>query len=86
MSEALILYTSVGCHLCEQAAELLAAARLDEAGWQLQSVEIADSEALVARYGIRIPVVQHAASGAELNWPFDAAELEQWLVGLSIRG
>jgi hypothetical protein len=40
-------------------------------------VEISDDDALMERYGIRIPVLRVA--DAELGWPFDAARLEQFL-------
>ncbi len=74
------LYTTLGCHLCEQAKEVL---------WQLEpavrvsitEVEIADSEELLARYGVRIPVIaiKDAPEAGELGWPFTADEVLIWL-------
>lgn len=63
------LYSTLGCHLCEEAAALVAPALAPDQ--VLEVVEIADSEALLARYGTRIPVLQSADSGAEIGWPFD---------------
>lgn len=79
MAETVVLYTTAGCHLCEEAATLLNEAGLPQQGWQVQAVDIASDAALVDAYGIRIPVLRHAASGSELGWPFDAAALQQWL-------
>jgi hypothetical protein len=72
----LILYTTAGCHLCEQAAVIL---RTELGGFNLQLVDIADSEALVTRYGARIPVLRISGSDAELGWPFDAFAVADFL-------
>ena len=72
---ALILYQRDDCHLCDQALALLAAARAPE----FDSVFIDDDEALEARYGLRVPVLRDEASGAELDWPFDAARLRAFV-------
>ena len=34
-----------------------------------------DDEALVEKYGIRIPVLKRARDGEELGWPFDEEQL-----------
>lgn len=69
----LTLYGTTGCHLCDQAEALLrqaAAARALE--WRY--VDIALDEALVARYGTRIPVLQ-VDDGRELGWPFSLLDI-----------
>lgn len=71
-----ILYTTAGCHLCDQAKEMILP-QLSAGGWQLQEVEIAESDALIDCYGIRIPVV--ATGEQELGWPFDEQQLEVFL-------
>lgn len=71
------LYTTSGCHLCEQALVLL-----EQAGLSVELVEIADDDGLFERYGLRIPVVgrcRRNSSVDELNWPFDADQLAAWL-------
>lgn len=78
MSSTVILYTTLGCHLCEQAKSLLWPL-LSERGCQLEEVDIADSEALMAAYGTSIPVVENPLSGERLYWPFDGAQLERLL-------
>lgn len=72
----LILYTTAGCHLCEQAEAVL---RNELGGFNLQLVDIADSEELVARYGLRIPVLRVGGSDAELGWPFNAFTVADFL-------
>lgn len=72
----LTLYTTLGCHLCEQLeAEL---ARLGADDIELQRIEIADDEALIERFGTRIPVLADAA-GELLERGFDAERLAAWL-------
>ncbi len=74
MQRTLLLYATSGCHLCEQAEALL-----QSAGALVETVEIADDEALLERYGVRIPVLRHRETGGELDWPFDAAVIQRWL-------
>ncbi|HEX5512887.1 MAG TPA: glutaredoxin family protein [Gammaproteobacteria bacterium] len=81
MSIHLILYGTDGCHLCDQASELLARP-LAEGRITVTNTDILDDPALEERYGIRIPVVQDAASRQELGWPFDLDQLEEFLAQL----
>lgn len=75
----LLLYTTSGCHLCEQAESLLR----QQTGLALRTVEIADDAELLERYGVRIPVLQRMDTGDELAWPFDAKEVEGLLTIVS---
>ena len=43
----------------------------------IELVEIADSEELMGRYGITIPVIR--ADHREIGWPFSANELQTFL-------
>ena len=74
----LFLYTTLGCHLCEQ-AEAIAVPLCQQAGLALTEVEIADSDTLLERYGVRIPVVRLESTDAELGWPFDTPQLQVYL-------
>jgi 2-C-methyl-D-erythritol 4-phosphate cytidylyltransferase len=76
--KTVLLYTTQGCHLCEQAEALLLPLLRTEM-LQMQSVEIADDDALIERYGIRIPVIRMSDSDEELGWPFDWAMLQGFL-------
>jgi glutaredoxin len=71
----LTLFTTEGCHLCEEAHELLLNVA-DSHSIQVTLQEIGDDEQLVARYGIRIPVVQFP-DNQELDWPFSETDIEQ---------
>jgi hypothetical protein len=74
----LVLYTTAGCYLCEQAEALLQqASGAKRLAWQ--SVDIAERDELVQRYGVSIPVLYDTASDAELGWPFNASELDRFL-------
>jgi hypothetical protein len=75
MSE-LILYTRPDCHLCDEAAGLLAVVAPDR---DYRLVDIEDDLALLDRYGIRVPVLRLEPAGTELGWPFDAAALTRFL-------
>ena len=68
----LLLYGTRFCHLCKQAEEVLYAA-----GVTAEYTDIAEDEALLEKYGMRIPVVRRTDNGAELGWPFDVAALER---------
>lgn len=84
--KSLLLYTTQGCHLCEQAETLLAPvleymnANFPD-GIALQAVEISESPALVEQYGIRIPVIKLEGQAEELSWPFDEAIAFAYLQG-----
>ncbi|SDI72250.1 glutaredoxin family protein [Billgrantia gudaonensis] len=72
----LTLYTTLGCHLCEQLEALLTL--LHDGDYRLERVEISEDEALLARYGVRIPVLVDAA-GEELDRGFEPTRLAAWL-------
>jgi len=65
----------MGCHLCEQAKELIA--RSSTTRIPLEECEIADDETLLADYGTRIPVLR-TSDGRELDWPFDEQTFLAW--------
>ena len=69
----LILYGTADCRLCEEAQGVIYQAL----GVPLNIIEITDDPDLLARYSLRIPVLQHATTGAELDWPFGATEVRQ---------
>ncbi len=76
----LTLYSTLGCHLCEHAKAVMA--NCLEEGTVLDEVDIADDEALMEAYGIRIPVVKDPRSGKEIGWPFDETQFNAWLRAL----
>ncbi len=68
-------YTTEGCHLCEQAWALVLSVEL--AG-HMQQVEIINSEADVASYGTRIPVIKINLTERKNGWSFDADDLTNY--------
>ncbi|MCA2018682.1 glutaredoxin family protein [Vibrio tritonius] len=70
----LTLYGTQGCHLCDDAYDLLVKAGVSQ---QVNSVDIADDDELSSRYGVTIPVLCYR--DAQLSWPFNFNELIQWL-------
>lgn len=76
--KTVVLYSTLGCHLCEQAKALILPL-LDRTGFQLEEKDIGDSDELMKQYQLTIPVVRKTATGEELNWPFDADQLEAFL-------
>jgi hypothetical protein len=74
---ALTLFSTAGCHLCEEAHALLTEylSAHPKLACLLKEVEIADHPPWLERYGTRIPVVRNDASGLELSWPFAAEDL-----------
>ena len=72
----LSLYTTLGCHLCTQ-LEALVAALANQKVW-LHHIEVSEDDALVARYGARLPVLADS-EGKELDRGFELARLSEWL-------
>jgi hypothetical protein len=70
-----LLYQRDDCHLCDLALGVLAQVRLPEP----DSIFIDDDAVLEARYGYRVPVLRDAGDGRELDWPFDATQVQAWL-------
>ena len=70
------LYTRPDCHLCDVAESII---RDSCAGAKLQTINIEDDLGLLRKYGIPIPVLQRMDTGSELCWPFDEAELIDFL-------
>ncbi|MDX2322477.1 MAG: glutaredoxin family protein [Moritella sp.] len=69
-------YTTEGCHLCEQAWDIVTDQGLVN---EMTRVEIIHVEADVARYGIRIPVIKNNVTDREIGWPFDSTELANFI-------
>lgn len=74
MATDVVFYTTEGCHLCDDAARLLAMlVPLNS----VTSVDIAEDDALLEVFGERIPVV--AIAGHQLSWPFSLLDLQTFL-------
>ncbi|MEP6482810.1 MAG: glutaredoxin family protein [Rudaea sp.] len=71
----LTLYQRDNCHLCDLALDVLARARAPE----FSSIFIDHDNEMEARYGERVPVLREELSRTELNWPFDAEAVADFL-------
>ncbi len=79
-----VLYSTLGCHLCEKAKHLIEAVPAGQTlDWR--EADIALDERLIEQYGVRIPVLRHCTSGEELGWPFDSHTLRLWLQAVAER-
>ena len=82
MTINLTFYTTDGCHLCEEAKELLQqllSTRPER--YQIEIVDIVEAESLIEQYGTRIPVIKRNVSVTDLGWPFDFSGLVAYVEG-----
>ncbi|KJV06257.1 glutaredoxin family protein [Methylocucumis oryzae] len=73
------LFSTVGCHLCEQAQELVRECSIVT----LEILDIFDHPDWQTRYGVRIPVLVEPKTQAELAWPFTLSELTTFIERMS---
>lgn len=71
----LILFGTSGCHLCEKAEVIVNAC----VPGGVETVDIAEQEQWLERYAVRIPVLYDSETKQELGWPFDLAEVEDFI-------
>jgi hypothetical protein len=69
-----VLYSSEGCHLCEQAL-VLCDSRIERLN--LQIVDIVEDELLVEQYGVHIPVLKRCSDDKALYWPFNIKQIDE---------
>jgi glutaredoxin-related protein len=74
MQILVILYGTDFCHLCDEAEAVVR-----EVGIAADFIDIAENDALLEKYGTRIPVLQRVDTGEELGWPFDATAITRFL-------
>ncbi len=78
----LILYSTWGCHLCEDAEKLLVASCAT-----FRVVDIVDDPKAFELYRTAIPVLVNAADHTHcLYWPFDHQRLAAFINELSLAG
>jgi hypothetical protein len=76
----LIIYSTLGCHLCELAKTQIEPL-LEPFALKLKEIDIADDEKLLEKYGVRIPVIRLEGNIKEMSWPFDTQGVYAWLKG-----
>tara|TARA_R100000656_G_scaffold68162_1_gene51494 strand:- start:1483 stop:1731 length:249 start_codon:yes stop_codon:yes gene_type:complete len=76
--QSIYLYSTPGCHLCELAREVISPL-LSHHSLYLEEIDIAESDELIEKYGVRIPVLKSPLHIDELGWPFDSAQADSFL-------
>ncbi len=80
MPRRFFLYSTLGCHLCEEAEALLLPLLVEaQAAGITIEIEVIDiaEEGLIDTYGLRIPVLRCAQTERELDWPFDVGQVRE---------
>ncbi len=73
----LLLLGTLGCHLCEDAAAIVAAVVRSQV--IIETIDIVEHEHWQETYAIRIPVLYHAGTQKELDWPFSQTQVETFI-------
>ncbi|MBH0079819.1 glutaredoxin family protein [Pseudoalteromonas sp. NZS11] len=71
-----VLYHTDGCHLCEQAEQLITEVLCGTR--ELLLIDIMTDEQLIAEYQITIPVLK-SEKGKQLFWPFTLNSVREFL-------
>jgi len=77
MSAHCQLFGTLGCHLCDEAEQVLQP--FVAQGLIVELLDIIDSADWLKRYALTIPVLRRVDNGHELNWPFNAQDVLQLL-------
>ena len=80
----LMLFGTSGCHLCEQAESIINDCLLGDADLIIEAIDIAEQEQWQEQYAIRIPVLYHPETKQELGWPFDQADVKEFINSLAV--
>jgi hypothetical protein len=78
MTKIFTLYSSEGCHLCEEALVMCLA---QMPAINLEVIDIVDAEKpeLIDLYGVHIPVLEKVSDKTKLFWPFNAEQITELL-------
>lgn len=79
----LILFGTSGCHLCDQASEIIEDSVQADFGLMLENIDIAESEHWQAQYAQLIPVLYDPETRKELRWPFDQTQVKNYITELN---
>ena len=75
----LLLFGTSGCHLCEQAKQIINDCFPNNVDVTIETIDIAEQEQWQEQYAIRIPVLYHPKSKNELGWPFDQTHVKEFI-------
>ena len=71
------LFGTLGCHLCEEAEQVVQP--FVAQGLVVELLDIIDSPEWLERYSLSIPVLRRVENGKELHLPFDQQAVLQLL-------
>lgn len=80
--QSIYLYSTPGCHLCEIARDIVSPL-LNNYPLYLEEIDIAESDELIERYGVRIPVLKSPHHIEELGWPFGSEQAANFLARIN---
>lgn len=68
-----ILLGTAGCHLCEQAEDLISRCRQANRNTPvaIKNIDIANETAWQEDFAVKIPVLLHQQTGKYIQWPFN---------------
>jgi hypothetical protein len=67
------LFGTQACHLCEEAAFLLTSMQIE-----FEFKDILEQADWQEKYSLSIPVLFHAKSQTQLDWPFDSVAVQDY--------
>lgn len=70
----LVLFGTEGCHLCEEAEQVLSQAKIEFA-----KRDILEQDDWHQRYATSIPVLLNTRTDQTLNWPFTVQQINEFL-------
>ena len=79
----LLLFGTSGCHLCEQAELIVINCLSNNKELTIETIDIAENEQWQEQYAIRIPVLYHLETKKDLGWPFNQAQVKEFINKLS---
>ena len=78
MIRLLLLGTS-SCHLCEQAELIIKSCLANNKELTIETIDIAVQEQWQEQYALRIPVLYHPETKKDLGWPFNQAQVKEFI-------
>ena len=75
----LLLFGTSGCHLCEQAEQIINDCLPNNLKLKIETIDIAEHEQWQDQFAIRIPVLYHPETKKHLDWPFDQWQVNQFI-------
>jgi hypothetical protein len=73
----LLLLGTSGCHLCEQAEQIIDACLV-----KVELIDIAEQLQWQTQYAVHIPVLHAPEFNQSLYWPFDENKVQDFIAGL----